>query len=146
MEIITKVLAEAVDVNLSYVVLLDIVLAFMYGANILLSVIINTRQEKFDIKKFFFGIIKAVCVLLIILGVCYILNVFTLTLNLISQININMELVTTLEVMLVLVTYIADISAELLGKIRSFREIKYISQEDITISDTNVAEPTELKG
>lgn len=146
MEIISKVLFEAFDVNLSYVILLDIVLGFMYGANILLSVIINTRQEKFDIRKFFFGVLKAICVLLIILGVCYILNVFTLTLNLIEAISINMELVTTLEIILVLVTYIADISAELLSKIKSFREIKYISQENITLSDTNIVEPMDFKG
>ena len=146
MEIIKEVLTKAFDVNLSYVVLLDIVLGFLYLFNILLGTIIGTKENNFNIKKFLFGILKSICVLLIVLGICYILNVFALTLSLLKSITINMELVTTLEIVTVLVTDVADISKELIEKIKSFRDLKFVSSEDVIYSDTDIAEPFELKG
>lgn len=146
MEIISKVLLEAIDVNLSYVVLMDIVVGFLYLFNIILGTIIGTSTSHFDIKKFFFGVLKAICVLLIILGVCYILNVFTLTLNQLSSVNIDTDLIGTLEVISILIVNIVDISKEIIDKLKSFRELRYESYDKVSFSDTNIVEPIEFKG
>lgn len=147
MEIISKVLLEALADNvISYAILTDLCVGFLYLANILLGSIIGTKQSHFDIKKFFFGVFKAICVMLIIVGVCYILNVFTLTISLINGININTELVTTLELLGILITTGIDIAKEVIEKLKAFRELKYISYDDVTFSDTNIIEPVEYKG
>ena len=145
MEIILEVLTKALDTNISYAVLMDVVIGFLYLFNIILGVIIGTQEDHFDIKKFFFGVMKAVCVLLIIVGICYILNVFTLTISLIRDITIDTDLVTTLELLGILVTQGIDLSKEVIEKIKSFRELKYVTY-DAVISDTNVVEPIEFKG
>ena len=81
MEIITKVLVEALNKNLSYVVLLDVVIGMLYLFNTLLGVILGTTSEGFNLKKLLFGVLKALCIMLIIVGVCYVLNVFVIVVN-----------------------------------------------------------------
>ena len=146
MEIIKTTLMMACDKSIAHVILLCICLSFLHGANILLGTIIGTKESKFDIKKFLFGIIKAVSLLLIIVGVCYILNVFTLTISLIEGITIDDELVTTLELLGILVIQGIDISKEVIEKIKAFRKLKYVSYDDVVISDTNIVEPIDFKG
>lgn len=145
MEIIINVLSQALDTNIAYAILMDIVVGFLYLFNILLGTIIGTKQNKFDIKKFLFGLLKAVCVLIIIVGVCYILNVFTLTINLINGINISEELVTTLQVLAILITTGIDIAKEVVDKIKSFRELKYVSYDSVQLSNDKLVD-TDLKG
>lgn len=147
MKIIIDVLTQALNDNLSYVALMDVVLAFLYIFNILLGTILGTTSDKFDVKKFFFGILKAVCLLLIVFGICYILNVFTITMNQLKGfITISTEAVNTLEVIVILATQGLDIAAECLEKIRAFRELKYVSPSDVVLNDQNIIEPTELRG
>lgn len=147
MEIITKVLTEAlVDKNLSYVALLDVCIGLFYFFNIALGAILGAKNEGFNLKKFLFGIIKSLCIMAIIVGVCYALNVFVLVINLIDGLEISVEIVTTMEMIAVLVGIGQDLATELLDKIKNIKEMKYISLDDIKVSDTNVVEPTELKG
>ena len=146
MEIIIKVLVSALDNNIAYAVLMDVVIGFLYLFNILLGTIIGAKESKFDIRKFLFGVLKAVCILLIIVGVCYILNVFTLTINLIEGITIDDGLVTTIELLTILITTGIDIAKEVMDKIKAFRELKYISYDNVRVKNDNVIEPTELKG
>lgn len=147
MEKVIMILTEAFsNDNLSSAFLMCVVLFFLYFANILLGTILGTMQSKFNIKKFAFGILKAICVLLIIVGVCYILNVFTLTISLINGLTINTELVSTLELLGILVTSCIDISKEVLEKIKAFRELKYISYDDVIKNDTEVNEPINFVG
>ena len=146
MEIINKVLIGALDSNISYAVLMDIVIGFLFLANCILGGIIGARTEKFSVKKFLFGVLKALIIMFIIIGTCYVLNVFTLTLNLIEGVNIGTEMVSTLELLGILITNGIDIAKEVLEKVKAFRDLKYVSYDDILISDTNIIEPTELKG
>ena len=138
MEIVINVLSEALDKNISYAVLMCIILFFLYLANILLGCILGTMADGFNLKKFIFGIVKALCMLFIVVGVCYILNVFTLTINLIEGININTEIVSTLELLTILITITLDTAKEVLDKIKAFRDLKYISYDDVVVSDTNI--------
>ena len=146
MEIVKEVLTQAFDVNLSYVFLMDVVLAFMYLFNILLGTIYGTKQDGFDLKKFLFGFLKAISILLIIFGICYILNVFTLTINRLEDISINIEMVSTLELLAIMIAQGIDITKEVFEKIKSFRDLKYISYEDIALGDDSVNDPEEMKG
>lgn len=147
MEIIKEVLMAALDANLSYVVLMDIVIGFLYLFNIILGTIIGTKESRFDLKKFLFGVLKAICILLIVIGLCYILNVFTLTLNKLSGfITISTDLVSTIEVLSTMVTIGLDIAKECIDKASSIRTLRYVSPEDVVVNDTNVVEPIEFKG
>lgn len=147
MEIIIDVLYKAMDVNIAYAVLMCIVLAFLYGANIVLGTILGTFTDKFNAKKFWFGILKALITIIVIILLCYILNVFMLTINLIEGINISEDLVSTLEVLSILITNGIDISKEVIQKIKSFRgDLKFTSYDNVTISDTNIVEPIDFKG
>ena len=146
MEIILEVLTKALDTNISYAVLMDIVIGFLYLFNIILGTIIGTRESHFDIKKFLSGILKAILVLMIVVGVCYILNVFALTISLINGIEISEEFVSTIQILGILITQGIDIANELKDKISSIRDLKYVSTETVTISDTNLVEPIEFKG
>ena len=133
---IINTLKVAYDVNIEYVILMDVVLGFLYLFNILLGTIIGTHTSKFDAKKFVFGFVKAICVLVIIVGVCYILNVFTLTINQIENINIGTELISTLEMLTILITQGIDLAKEVIEKIKTFRDLKYIKYEDVKQADS----------
>ena len=146
MEIILDVLTKALDSNIAYAVLMDICIGFLYLFNILLGTIIGSKEDHFDIRKFLFGVLKALCIMLIIVGVCYILNVFTLTVSLVNGIEISQELVTSLQLLAILFAIGIDLGKEVLEKIKTIKSLKWVSYDDIVVSDVNVAEPTELKG
>ena len=147
MEIVTRILKEAFTSNLQYTILMDIVIAFLFLANILLGSIIGARTDKFDIRKFFFGVMKAVAVLLIIVGVSYILNVFTLSLSEIEGISISTDVVGTVELLGILIVQGIDLAKEVVDKLKSFRELKYESYDNVTVgNDKEVYEPTDMRG
>lgn len=137
---------QALDSNISYVILLDVVIGMLYLFNTLLGAILGTTNEGFNFKKLMFGILKAVCIMLIIVGLCYVLNVFVIVINLIEGLEISTSIVTTLELVGVLISIGVDLAKEVLEKVKAFRSLKYVSYEDIQMSDANIVEPAELKG
>lgn len=146
MEIILTVLSQALDNNISYAILMDVVLFFLFGINIILGTIIGTKESHFDVKKFFFGVLKALVIMISIVAICYIVNVFTLTINLIEGITISESFVTTMEILAILITMAGDLIKEITEKLKNIKSLKYTSYDNIIISDTNIIEPTELKG
>lgn len=147
MKLIIDVFTQALnDVNLSYIILLDCCVMALYIFNIVLGAFLGTKEVGFDIKKFFFGVFKSLMIVLIIIGVCYILNVFVIVMNMMDTITISTDMVTTLEIISILVAVILDLALEIKDKLKSFKEMKYVSFEDITVNDTNVVEPDELRG
>ena len=143
MEII-KILTEALE-NLQYVFLLDLVIGFLFLFNILLGSIIGSTTDKFITKKFFFGVLKAVAVLLIIIGVCYILNVFALTLSVIG-ITVSADTVSIVEIMGAMVVQGVDLAKEVTEKLKSFRELKFENYDEVVVNDKYVVEPTDQRG
>lgn len=131
MDLIIKTLQDAIQINLVYVVLMEIVVAGLFIFNIWLGTVLGTRKEGFDWKKFFFGIFKDINILLIIFGVCYILNLFVCVLNLIKDIEINIDIVTTLEIIAILIAWGIDLTKDIVEKIKSIKELKYIKYDDI---------------
>ena len=134
METIIQTIQKAMQENLETVVLMLIVVGSLSGINIVLGTIIGTFTEKFDVKKFFFGILKAFIIGLCIFVFCYTLNLFSLTLQLTKDVTISTDFITTVEVFTILIVWAIDIAKDIVAKIKSMKELKYIKYEDIQIN------------
>lgn len=134
METIIQTIQKAMQENLETVVLMLIVVGSLSGINIVLGTIIGTFTEKFDVKKFFFGILKAFIIGLCILVFCYTLNLFSLTLQLTKDVTISTDFITTVEVFTILIVWAIDIAKDIVAKIKSMKELKYVKYEDIQIN------------
>lgn len=134
METIIKLIEEAFQENLETVVLMLIVVGSLSAINIVLGTIIGTFQDKFDVKKFFFGILKAFVIGLCIFAFCYTLNLFALTLQLTKDISISGDFISTVEVFVVLVTFALDYARDVINKIKSLKELKYVKYEDVQMN------------
>lgn len=134
MATILKLIQEAMSENLETVVLMLIVVGSLSGINIVLGTIIGTFTDSFDVKKFFFGILKAFIIGLCIFVFCYTLNLFSLTLQLTKDVTISGEFITTLEVFTILVAFALDYCKDILEKIKSLKSLKYVKLEDVQIN------------
>lgn len=141
---VLDVLLQAIESNLAQVLLMEIVVAFLYILNISMGTLLGSIKEGFDLKKLFFGVLKGLGILVVIFGTCYTLNLFMIVLNLIDGLEINVDIVTPIQILAILVTQGVDLSKDIYEKISSIRELKYIKAEDIRTIDYNVA--TEDKG
>lgn len=140
METILKLISEALQENLETVVLMLIVVGSLSGINIVLGTIIGTFTEKFDVKKFFFGILKAFIIGLCIFVFCYTLNLFALTLQLTKDVTISGDFITTLEVFTILIVWALDLCKDIIEKIKSMKQLKYVSYDDVIIQQNPQAE------
>lgn len=140
METIIQTIQKAMQENLETVVLMLIVVGSLSGINIVLGTIIGTFTDKFDVKKFFFGILKAFIIGLCIFVFCYTLNLFSLTLQLTKDVTISTDFITTVEVFTILIVWAIDIAKDIVAKIKSMKELKYVKYEDIQINVNNQSE------
>lgn len=129
-----KIIQEAVESNLETIILMLIVVTSLYAINILFGTIIGTFTEKFNGKKFVFGIVKAILSDIGIFAFCYVLNLFSLTLQLTKDITISADFITTLEVFVILIAWAVDLAKDIVEKIKSMKTLKYITYEDIQIN------------
>ncbi len=134
METILTLISEALQENLETVVLMLIVVGSLAAINIVLGTIIGTFTTEFNAKKFFFGILKAFIIGLCIFVFCYTLNLFSLTLQLTKDVTISGDFITTLEVFTILVAFAIDYCKDILDKIKSLKDLKYVKYEDIQIN------------
>lgn len=133
-ETILKTITNAVQENLETIFLMLIVVGSLSGINIVLGTIIGTFTDKFDAKKFFFGILKAFIIGLCIFVFCYTLNLFALTLQLTKDITISADFISTVEVFTILIVWAIDIAKDIVEKIKTMKTLKYIKYEDIQIN------------
>lgn len=133
MDVIMKTITEAVQENLDTVVLMLIVVNSLYLINILFGTVQGTFGEdgKFDLKKFLFGFLKEIIASLGIFALCYVLNLFALVLELTNDITISTDIITTAEVIIILVTWAIDLIKDIIDKIKTLKTLKYISWEDV---------------
>lgn len=129
MATIIKLIQEALQENLETIVLMLIVVGSLSVINIVLGTIIGTFTTEFDVKKFFFGILKAFINGLCIFVFCYTLNLFALTLQLTKDVTISADFITTLEVFGILVTWAVDTAKDIVEKVKSLKELKYVSYD-----------------
>lgn len=131
---IVKTITEAVQENLETIVLMLIVVNTLYAINIVLGTLIGTFTEQFDVKKFLFGILKALITSLCIFAFCYALNLFALTLQLTKDISISADFISTVEVFTILIVWALDLAKDIIEKIKSMKTLKYIKYEDVQIN------------
>ena len=131
---IIQTIEKAVQENLETIVLMLIVVGSLNAINIVLGTIIGTYTDKFDAKKFFFGILKAIVIGLCIFAFCYTLNLFALTLQLTKDITISTDFISTVEVFTILIVWAIDIAKDVIAKIKSMKELKYVKYEDVQIN------------
>ena len=134
METILKLIQEALQENLETIVLMLIVVGSLSAVNIVLGTIVGTFTDKFDVKKFFFGILKAFIVGLCIFVFCYTLNLFALTLQLTKDITISADFISTVEVFTILIVWALDLCKDIIDKIKSMKQLKYVKYEDVQIN------------
>lgn len=140
METILKLIEEALQENLETVVLMLIVVGSLSGINIVLGTIIGTFTTEFDVKKFFFGILKAFIIGLCIFVFCYTLNLFALTLQLTKDVTISSDFITTVEVFTILIVWALDLAKDIIEKIKSMKTLKYVKYEDVQIQQNQQTE------
>lgn len=133
METILKLIQEALQENLETIVLMLIVVGSLNAVNIVLGTIVGTFTDKFDVKKFFFGILKAIIIGLCIFVFCYTLNLFALTLQLTKDITISADFISTVEVFTILIVWALDLCKDIIDKIKSMKQLKYVKYEDVQL-------------
>lgn len=99
--------------------------------NIVLGATQGTMAKEFDFKKFLFGILKALVNALCILGTCCLADIFAQVLNMIEGITISAQVVSVIEILSVVVAWDIDLFKEVFEKIKSLKEMKYISYDDV---------------
>lgn len=134
MKIIIETIQKAFSENLEAVFLLIVVTALLYLINIVLGTILGTFNIGFNLKKFLFGFLKGLIASLCIFAFCYALNLLALTLKLVD-IVVSVDVLTVLEVIVVLSTWAIDLSKEIFEKVKSLKELKYIKYEDVSVND-----------
>lgn len=130
--IVWNTILEALNENLETIILMLIVVTSLYAINILFGTIVGSFKEKFNLKKFLFGILKCLIADIGIFLFCYTLNLFALTLQLTKDISISVDFITTIEVITILVVWAIDLSKDIIEKIKSMKELKYITYEDVS--------------
>lgn len=131
---VIKIIVEAVQENLETILLMLIVVTSLYFINILFGTIVGTFKDSFNIKKFLFGFLKCIVADIGIFVFCYTLNLFSLTLQLTKDITISADFITTIEVFTILIVWAIDLAKDIIEKIKSMKELKYISYEDVQIN------------
>lgn len=129
-----KIIVEAVQENLETIILMLIVVSSLYAINILFGTIVGTFKEKFNLKKFIFGIFKCLVADVGIFAFCYTLNLFSLTLQLTNDITISADFITTIEVFTILIVWAIDLGKDIIEKIKSMKTLKYVSYDDVQIN------------
>lgn len=131
---IIKTITDALQENLDTIVLMLIVVCSLSAINIVMGTIIGTFTDRFDVKKFFFGILKAFVIGLCIFVFCYTLNLFALTLQLTKDVTISTDFITTVEVFTILIVWALDLAKDIIEKIKSMKTLKYVKYEDVQIN------------
>lgn len=131
---IIKTITDALQENLDTIVLMLIVVGSLSAINIVMGTIIGTFTDRFDVKKFFFGILKAFVIGLCIFVFCYTLNLFALTLQLTKDVTISTDFISTVEVFTILIVWALDLAKDIIEKIKSMKTLKYVKYEDVQIN------------
>lgn len=140
MEKVWEVIQEAIQSNLETIVLMLIVVNSLFLINIALGTVQGSFTEKFDWKKFLFGFVKALVADACIFGLCYVLNLFALTLQLTKDITISTDVITTAEVIIILTTWALDLAKDIIEKVKKLKTLKYVSYDDVQINKSKQEE------
>lgn len=133
MKVITDVMNANFFSNLEAPIVFLIVAIVLRICNIVLGSINSMFKKDFGWEKFFSGIVKMFVVSITILMVIIILNLFAYGLTLIDVV-IPQDTVSAMTVILIIVTWCVDLAKEVAEKIKSLKELKYTSYDDIQLN------------
>lgn len=136
MQKVIEIITNAFQENLEAVFLLIVTTGILTLINIVLGTILGTREVGFSGGKFLHGFVKGLIVSLCIFAFCYTLNLLSLTLGLVD-INISIEVITVLEVVMVMAVWDIDLAKEIFEKVKSLKTLKYFSYEDVNDYDVD---------
>ena len=105
--------------------------------NITLGSVNGMVEETFNWKKFFIGVLKAIVNALCIVATCVLCDLFAQVLNMIDGLSIGVELVSTLEIIAVVVVWAIDLFKDILDKIKKLKTLKYVAYEDVKYNEGN---------
>lgn len=145
MKIIIETLTKAFNENLELVAILLIADVGTSTLNIIFGTIQGTIKDGFDVKKFFFGILKMLIWSFGVFGFCYFLNLISLAVDLMEKylkVQIFTDqaqtiIVAVIDVITILFARIKDTCIDLTEKIKSMKTLKYISYDDIKAKNIN---------
>lgn len=121
--------------NIELVSMLLGIVAGLQVINIVLGSLDAMLEKNFNWKKFFYGIFKALVNALCIVGTCALADLFAEILNMIEGITISVEIVSSIEIISVVVIWCVDLFKDILEKIKKTKELKYVSYDDIHYND-----------
>lgn len=147
MNVVLKTINAAVQENLETILLMLIVVGSLSTINITLGTIVGSITEKFNFKKFIFGVFKAFIIALCIFALCYTLNLFSLTLELTKDITISTDFISTVEIAVILVVWALDLAKDIVEKIKALRNLKYVTYTDVSaIQQSSIDYPDNYYG
>lgn len=140
---IIKAMTEAVeDKNMTVLVIIMIAVMVLFTSNIVLGTIEGTKKESFNLKKFLFGIMKAVVIFFITLWACYGFNLLCIGSKMANFIEFSSDFIAGAQIVGVAAIYGKDLSLEVLDKMKSFRDLKYTSFDDMKVIVPEYSEET----
>lgn len=122
------------DENMVILTIIILAVMILFISNIILGTIEGSKKEKFDFKKFLFGILKMIVLCTVTLLTCYGFNLLCIGLKMADFLEISTELIAGAQIVGVAGAYGIDLAKEVMEKIKSFRDLKYISYDDITMA------------
>lgn len=125
-----KTIAENIFSNMEAPIVFLIVAIVLRVCNIILGSIDAMFKNDFDWGKFFSGIEKMVVVAVTILMVIITLNLFAYGLSLI-EVVLPKDTVNAFQVVLIILTWCVDLAKEVVEKIKSLKDLKYVKYDDI---------------
>lgn len=145
-EIFKALMSAVEDENMTVLVIILIAIVVLFGANIILGTRIGSKEEGFDFKKFLFGIEKAITMSLITMAVCYAFNLLCIGIGKAGFLTVNSQFIGGVEIVSVALAYGIDLALEVKEKIKSYRELKYISYDDVKPNEVNDYYVDEAQG
>lgn len=121
--------------NLQLVSYLLAIVGGLQIINITLGSVNGMMEETFEWKKFFVGVLKAIVNAICIVGTCVLCDLFAQVLNMIEGLTIGVDLVSTLEIIAVVVVWAIDLFKDILDKIKKLKTLKYVSYDDVVLDD-----------
>lgn len=119
--------------NIKTIIMLLAITGGLMIINIVLGSVNGAMKEKFDWKKFLFGVLKAIVNAICIVGTCCLCDIFAQVINTIDGIAISTEIVSTLEIIAVVVAWCLDLFKDVFEKIKSLKDMKYVAYDDVKV-------------
>lgn len=136
-EIIKAIIEAVSDEKMTILVIIMIGVAVLFVSNIAMGTVQGKKTEGFDLKKFLFGIEKAIILMAVTLALCFAFNMICIGAEKANFITLGTPLIASAEIVSVLLIYGIDLSKEVLEKFKSLRDLKYVSFDDAKIKNIN---------